>query len=268
MAGVGNVGINNKARKLKYGWVGINGVCRKLVQGWVGVNGVARTCWTCQIDAGIKVFTSSGTWVAPENMIIDIFCAGGGAGGSRGNGSGGGAGYTTTVKGYKVTKGTSYAVVVGAGGLSYTNNNGDINGGSGDGGASSFGGNICIANGGYSSSNTGHISCGGSGGGQQYGGKGGIDGANGSMGNGANDMTKYGQCLGQGTTTRAFGERDGTLYCTGGNSNDNNRTQMDHYPVAGANNTGDGGESGTYNGVDGANGGSGIVIIRWATQDV
>lgn len=58
---------------------------------------------------------------------------------------------------------------------------------------------------------------------------------------------------GQGYTTRAFGENDGTLYSTSGVA----------WPKS---NTGDGGGEGTTNLYDMAssyNGGSGVVVIRW-----
>lgn len=69
---------------------------------------------------------------------------------------------------------------------------------------------------------------------------------------------------GQGTTTRAFGESDGTLYSTGGGGDGTGA------PLTGAN-TGDGGgmkreylyTSPYFPGGDGK---SGIVIIRWAAQ--
>jgi hypothetical protein len=70
----------------------------------------------------IQVFTSSGTFIAPTNVstIIVEAWGGGGQGGtgsstySVGGGGGGAGGYTKVY--YNVTPGTSYPVVVGAGG--------------------------------------------------------------------------------------------------------------------------------------------------------
>lgn len=69
---------------------------------------------------------------------------------------------------------------------------------------------------------------------------------------------------GQGTTTRAFGESNGTLYSTGGSGGGDGK------PLSGAN-TGDGGGvkaeylyTSPY--LPGGDGKSGIVIIRWAAQ--
>ena len=69
---------------------------------------------------------------------------------------------------------------------------------------------------------------------------------------------------GQGTTTRAFGESNGTLYSTGGGGDGTGA------PLTGAN-TGDGGGVKTeylYTSpyLPGGDGKSGIVIIRWAAQ--
>lgn len=273
MALQGSVGIAGKAQKIIGAWEGIAGVAQKMELSMVGIAGKAQKSISCSIDAGQIVFTSSQIWTAPETMVIDIFCVGGGGGGTLGNGAGAGGGYTFTVSNARVTKGTTYAAIVGAGGLGRTNGGGTPT----DGGDSSFG-SLCTAKGGQSSAvrqvtnqaapayTVGSWSCGGSGGGQQYGGLGGADGANGGIAPGKTDTSDQYKCAGQGTTTRAFGESTGTLYSTGGDSYADGAITT--YPVAGANNTGDGGDSGTYGGVDGANGGSGVVMIRWAAQEV
>ena len=64
-------------------------------------------------------FLSSGTLVFHKDPgSIDTFLLGGGGGGASGGGGngGGGGGYTATHKGIVVTKGTSYAITIGAGG--------------------------------------------------------------------------------------------------------------------------------------------------------
>ena len=183
-------------------------------------------------------FLSSGTFTPLEDMLVDAFLVGGGAGGENGAlgnaAPGGGSGYTTTVNSVQLTANTEYSIVVGAGGTA-SNNGGkstaceaSANGGrAGSGSASSAkGGN------------------GGSGGGVGTG-EGGIDGAN-AAGNGG---------TGQGTTTREFGESTGDLYATGGGGSGSSTAEQ-----SGAPNTGDGG-SGSMTVKAGA-GGSGIVIIR------
>lgn len=270
MAAKGYIGnSNNLSRKFKKAYIGNSSdLSIKAKKAYIGnSNDESVLLWSGQIEAGYIAFTTSQVWTAPETMYIDIFCYGGGGGGTLGNGPGAGAGYTKTVLNYRVTKGTSYAVIIGAGGLSRSNGNGTPT----CGGASSFG-DICLAYGGYAAvksdngSGVERTSCGGSGGGQQYGGLGGTDGGDGQQGTNPNDFVMSTMCKGQGTTTRAFGESSGTLYCTGGDSHADNT--LTTYPTAGNNNTGDGGDSGTYNGVHGGNGGSGGVIIRWSTQEV
>lgn len=194
---------------------------------------------------------------------IDIFCVGGGGGGDA---SGGCGGRTTTVKAVTVTAGTSYQVIVGAGGAAGA-----------PGGNSSFGSLASAAGGG------GPGGSGGSGGGgsglylsdssKRDGGNGGSDGSNGVNGYGT-DGFKNG--TGQGTTTREFGESSGTLYAGGGGgagdkkcasgkggaggggAGGNRQNTAPKAGGAGATNLGGGGGGGSAGGA----GGSGIVIIR------
>lgn len=159
----------------------------------------------------IKLLTS-GTFTPNEPMTVDIFLVGGGGGGgypgnNRLAGGGGGGGYTTTEKNIKLTSGKDYDVVIGAGGAA-------INGGtserSGTGGTTTFDkysakgglGGLCVA-----SQATGSTYANGGSGGGGYNGAGGSDGSNGSG--------TYGG-VGQGTTTREFGESTGDLYAGGG----------------------------------------------------
>lgn len=159
-------------------------------------------------------FKGSQTYTIPDGYAkADVFCVGGG--GNGGNvqyngpygqpydaGTGGGGGYTNTKKGISVTSGEVVAVSVGNAGSS-----------------SSFG-NHCSAGGG---AHVGSLSTGANGG-SGGGGRGKINGlwgphtgsgsggSNGSNGNNAG--TSGGK--GQGSTTRAFGESNGTLYAGGG----------------------------------------------------
>ena len=221
------------------------------------------------LTSGTLTFTNLGTGVNG----IDVFLVGGGGGGRTGsqrvNGAGGGGGgYTTTKKGHTVSVGSSYNIVIGAGGA--TNSNGGT--------SSAFG--FSAAGGKYGAPGASNFETevaiggnGGSGGGggtshQGYGGNGGSNGSNGSNGTGGNGGT------GQGTTTREFGESDGTLYAGGGAGTEgkagaggggvyNNTNNSDKYYVAnGTANTGGGGGGGAFNFIKGGTGGSGIVVIR------
>ena len=39
------IGINNVARKIKYGYVGVDNLARKIKKAYIGIGGVARPCW-------------------------------------------------------------------------------------------------------------------------------------------------------------------------------------------------------------------------------
>ena len=92
--------------------------------------------------------------------------------------------------------------------------------------------------------------------------------------------------VGQGTTTRAFGESEGTLYAGGGGGGHNgaggeftaggvggsggggnggcrNYLTINAFSTPGAVNTGGGGGGAAGGGVKGSDGGSGVAIIRW-----
>ena len=97
-----------------------------------------------------QTFTASGTWTCPAGVTsITVQCWGGGGGGggapntaaSAGNGGAGGSFAQSTVT---VVPGTTYNVVVGAGGTAGANTG--ANGGNG--GTSSFGGTLVVAVGG------------------------------------------------------------------------------------------------------------------------
>lgn len=194
--------------------------------------------FTCSTTAhGRKTFTSSGTWTVPAGVTsINIHCTGGGASGASGynpantdprqGGDGGGGGYTSYKKNISVSQGQRLSIVVGNGGVASTNYYMPVAGGTS---SVSLNNKILVsANGGNTkvpgspeSSVTGAYTkgCGGSGGGrgalpktsypQAYAG-----GSNGSNG-GWNSGTRHTH-LGQGTSTREFGESNGTLYSGGG----------------------------------------------------
>lgn len=295
------VGIDGKARKIKKVYVGdSNGKAKLVWQSIVEAGSVkftSSTTWT--VPSGIKkidIFCCGGGGgaggsyqaVTATSVWSDKYYYG----------SCGAGGYTATKLSYDVTPGQQLEITVGKGGAAglyyyYQNYNGEIthfgtttsssgmtNGSAG--GQSkvvSNGTTIISANGG-NGGNKGTTSAyyvngvnGGSGSSSSgariddngafflyFPGTEGSNGGNGSL-TGFNNVNggtykdpylgSYGR--GQGTTTKEFGESNGTLYSTaGGNSSDAQA------------NTGHGGAACTrpYNGADG------IVIIRWATQEV
>ena len=188
---------------------------------------------------------------------IDVFCVGGG--GNATSTAGGGGGYTTTEKGVSVEKNKSYSIVIG--------------------GASGVSSGFGVSAKGGSSTSSGDGGNGGSGGAR--GGKAGSDrwyaykgGSDGSNGGGSNDAwNKVG--IGQGTTTREFGETNATLYAGGGGSGgtgdgaDGAGGAGGGGHGAGSNGTAGSGRPNTGGGAGGkgawataGTGGSGIVIIR------
>ena len=205
------------------------------------------------LTSGTLTFTKLNGW----NGQLDVFLVGGGGGGKAGYssssyGGGGGGGYTKTVMSVLVAIGQPYAIVVGApgaGGASGRDSDGTAGGTSSAFGHTSSGGKA-----GYGAAGgSGLIRRGGNGG--SGGGSGTDSDGGGSVGacgtDGGNGKGTYGG-TGQGSTTREFGSSTGKLYSTGGDGAGS---------VAGANNTGDGGDG--ANGINtGAAGGSGIVIIR------
>lgn len=256
---------------------------------------------TATTTKGMQTFTSSGVFTVPAGVrSIDIFCVGGGgAGGAAddefehdesdgdtqvtgyysGAGGGGGGGYTATKKGYAVTPGQTFAVTIGAGAPQHNiyTENGVSRLNYYNGYDTSFG-NVLSAAGGKTG-DTGTFGAGGGDGGSAGGSirwswsSGGVthryDG--GSDGSSITTSTYYNELAanGQGTTTRAFGESNGTLYAGGGGAR----------CYAGTSNPGAGGGGGTANTGGGGNGrlryynsgytftgtggGSGICIVRW-----
>lgn len=219
---------------------------------------------------------------------IDVFLVGGGGAGSNptGAGAGGGGGYTKTIPNVTVSSNTQYSVTVGEGGAVGTK--GVAIGAKG--GASSFG-TLEPADGGYGGQNSTGGN-GGSGGGSGNAGSQTPDGetkmAGGSDGGNGSAYSSQSVGIGQGTTTREFGESSGKLYAGGGGGGSNQGSSPPSYggaggagggghgfgvsskpATAGKTNTGGGGGAGANNTVNDTNaerragaGGSGIVIIR------
>ena len=208
---------------------------------WSGSDG---TCLVIDDGGGnwrIK-FLSSGTFTPLKAMTIDAFLVGGGGGGQS---PGGGGGYTTTAKSIALTANVDYTITVGAGGAAGAIFTPGTDGGNSE----AFG--YSAAGGQRANSNT-QGGNGGSGGGssvQGHGSNGGSDGGNGS------GKTPG---IGQGTTTREFGESTGDLYSGGGGGKAEGLGG-----AGGGGNYNEDGEANTGGGGGGSgSGGSGIVIIR------
>lgn len=211
------------------------------------------TGWHEWIDDGngnwrIKL-KSSGVFVPLIDIDIDAFLVGGGAGGGQGGAAGGGGGYTQTVKKIELKAGQSYTITIAArsaigGRYDVGGNNTEAFGTTANGGAAGYYGGA-----------------GGSGGGKDWG-AGGSDGSDGQNGGGS----------GQHSTTREFGEPDGTLYAGGGGGDGNasggagggghGSNGWNTYAGSGENNTGGGGGCASAAGGYTSSGGSGIVVIR------
>lgn len=255
-------------------------------------------------------FLSSGTLTLGKKTKVDAFLVGGGGGGcSRMSsddtvicgGAGGGGGYTATHKAVVLEKGTAYAVTIGAGGAG-----GTYSGLGKEGGATKIvGGDVSLTvNGGGVGGLNGSSGCyggaGGSGGGGDgvYGAlnslrgpMGGQDGGNSRKldGSEATEGSSWGNPfgIGQGTTTREFGETTGQLYAGGGGCG-TSQVHSSEYNYGGAGggaaggsftsfgnsasaNTGGGGggcgQGYTSGSTSGGNGGSGILILRNARKE-
>ena len=211
-------------------------------------------------------FLTSGKLIPKRGMkAIDVCCVGGGGGGGlfgdeHTPGSGGAGGYVVNKFGIGVSGNTEYQIIVGDGGSAATHYSDRY--GKAGGTTSAFGVTATGGGGGHPLWNTELTCIGGSGGGGLNG-NGGTNGGNGS-GNKAGS--------GQGTTTREFGT--GTLYSGGGGGGNTgyggeggggNAAGITGTATPGTINTGGGGggaraEEGRLK--EGANGGSGIVVIR------
>jgi len=242
------------------------------------------------VQGYIELYTSGTLSLAKANY--QVFAVGGGGGGAppyddgEGNttyGGGGAGGYTTTAT-LNLAANTSYTVTIGAGGDAHAN-----------GGTTSVGNNITAQGGkkGYvENAAQRYDSCGGCGGGEagtsssnRHAGKGGSDGEGGyTCGyNTHTEITTGDYYRGQGTTTRAFGEAEGTLYAgggggggfpasspgaggdggSGGGGHGGRGLKSQNGCTAGTANTGGGGGGQGWPAFTGKEGGSGIVIVRW-----
>lgn len=273
------VGINNSQKQVSDIYVGINTEKKNVSDAYISKDGVLYPVF---ITHGSQIITESGIFTVPKGVYkIDVFMVGAGGGGGYTEGApkcacGGGGGYTKTIKKISVKPGDEFPVVIGNG----------INGGNGE--STSFG--DYTVNGGYKGTTT-KGGDGGSGGGG-WGSDGGSDGSNGkNVHNYSGDI--FG--IGQGSSTRAFGESDGTLYSGGGGSSritssdelelgsggeggggcsggshytpDESYEYESRLPENGYDNTGGGGGGGvrlaTSIVFQSTKGGSGIVIVRW-----
>lgn len=236
--------------------------------------------WSGEVAAGKIVFTESQIWEKPEGVnTVDIFLVGGGCAGNGAltssnytyGGSGGGSGTTKTMLNVDISQLNELTILIGSGSGDYY---------------SQAGSSII-------SEISGAIAVGGEnlGGGSQGGTRGGV-GINTSTSNcyvfsynqhGYTDGNGTG--YNQGTTTKAFGEDNETMYASGGDGgwagmaygsyatsgNLSNSTLSRYSP-----NTGNGGSGGCLShdsrsntaiaSISKENGSSGLIIIRWAKQ--
>ncbi len=218
-------------------------------------------------------FLTSGTFTPKDNLNVDIFCVGGGAAGTAsGNitgAGGGGGGYTKTLRKTILEKNTNYQISVGAGGIGGSFVAGNWGRGTAGGATTcQYSDEIgvkqtLVANGGEIGSSGGDA--------YVYGGNGGSGGAgrgtNGSIGGGSNGSNGVGVQIGmgQGYTTKEFGEETGALYAAGGGSfwGVGSYRTFGGDPEPALNNGS--GSAGKFNSVASSKGddaGSGICIIR------
>lgn len=246
-----------------------------------------------EVEGRIELYESGDLTLYPGTY--DLFLVGGGGSGIFGGYDspeqsawhtglgGGGSGYTETFIGEKVDRIINVECVVGAGGAVNTTANNQANLGSstylkfstGSMKEAEGGGNYNSSP--YVQSENGQNGGSGGGAGMGDGSTGGVGGSDGS--NGGN--SPYGPTggIGQGTTTKAFGEDSQTLYAgggggpglqggSGGGGRGAKGSQSGNTSAtSGTPNTGSGGGAGyknaRYNLSAGA-GGSGLIIIRWS----
>jgi len=237
-------------------------------------------------------FTSSGTFsvTSGAKSISYLIVAGGGGGGYNAGAGGGAGGYRTGTA--TVDAGTGgYTITIGAGGAGSTSEDGAADSGSN---SSAFG--ITSTGGGGGTTSAGNGANGGSGGGGAASGTGGSgtsgQGNDGGDGNGNDGASRSGAggggagAVGQDTPANNQGGSggagsqwsNGTTYAGGGGGSPHGGsggsggsggggaggTGGSSDGTAGTANTGGGGGSGGGYNYDGANGGSGIVIIRYS----
>lgn len=238
-------------------------------------------------DYEVLVLKTSGILTFDRSVNADVFMVGGGGGGSRGNSNGryssggGGGGYTATYASQAIGS-APIDVVIGEGGAGAVSN---AQGGAG--GTTSFG-PLSVSGATQATREAGivvsPIYCGGNGGSGGGGGTpteeacstnvGGSDGSDGGC-----YTSVYPGGKGQGTTTRAFGESGAKLFAGGGGGGNHSATSTPggagggglgggnaaaEGPTAGEPNTGGGGGGASDFFNRGADGGSGVVLIRLA----
>ena len=215
-------------------------------------------------------FLTNGNLTFTRDVDIDVFLVGGGGSGGGWQGTtesatgsgGGGGGYTKTSVNVAITSNVSNPIVIGEGGAAI---NAKSSNGKAGGSTSAFGITVAGGKGGNGSSYPHSGGDGGSAGGTR-GYCGATDGANHTGVSGTRTS------IGQGITTREFGESTGALYASGGGGNSSSDCGIGGsgggnnsvLATAGQANTGSGGGGAWWessNMKSGA-GGSGIVIIR------
>jgi hypothetical protein len=158
----------------------------------------------------IESFTSTGSysWTAPLDVAsVEVLVVAGGGSGGRGYGGGGGAGGLIYNTSYPVTPGTTYPIVVGAGGASQPTGGADIKGNNGS--NSQFAAIVALGGGGGAAESDGfNGKSGGSGGGAGYngtsGGGAGVPGQGNKGGNGIGGGGHYPNAGGGGAGTAGF----------------------------------------------------------------
>lgn len=230
-----------------------------------------------------KTFTASGSYTIPAGYTFaDAFYVGGGASGANNSigGAGGASGYTRTLTGLTVYGGQVLNVIVGAGGKGVEY--GEYQFGAGLAGSASYiNGWGPVAEGGKASGDGRKAGSGGSGAGHS-----GDLANNQSEADGASNgntmyhhNAAYGNSVGQGYTTRAWGAEAGTLYAGGGGGGRNGTSKnfrgiggaggggngsnsRNERGTAGAPNTGGGGGGDSYYNGNSCDGGTGIVLLK------
>jgi len=224
-----------------------------------------------------------------STLSVDVLTVGGGGGGGWSSGGGGGAGGFRTATDL-IAKGNAYTVTVGAGGASGTNTNEARIGRQGT--ASSFirsanggggGGYVGVGNNGASGGGSGDNRPGGGSvagegndGGSNSGGNG-IGGGGGSSSAGASGSGSTGGAGGAGTsnsyngTSQAYSGGGGGGGSSGGAAGDGSAGAGGSGVAGGnapANRGGGGGGGGGGGNTNGGTGGSGRVVLRFATADL
>jgi hypothetical protein len=246
-------------------------------------------------------FTAGGTFTPTANISADVLViAGGGGGGTySGGGGGGGAGGVLLLSNQSLTNGTGYTVTIGSGGSANTNGgdsqfgaltaavgggrggSGSVggNGGSGGGGGDSFNGGTGTTGQGYAGgfgTGAGASPGGGGGGSLEYGQNAYGDGTPniaGKGGSGTNFFNAWAGATSTGVSGYYAGGGGGGVYINsafpnngggaGGNGGGGSGSASNKN---GTTNTGSGGGGGPYTSgpIAPGNGGSGIVIVRYA----